>query len=336
MRDCDAVFKLTPNMTDPRLVGFGIGRGARSVLGLKTALDDLSVINGMSLSWRTRPLAKHWKPMPVTGAVHPFNDYPCLELTDPVFSRRAVDALGDMLTANGDLLPLKTDLGEYFLYVVQTKLDVLNVERSRLSRDHDREVAARITYFDFREPALAHASIFRIPEQPNYTLVTDRFKKRVDQAGLNGFEFWKVWPLTENSDWFVEHRTARKKSPTAKLTGEALGVRFTLGGEDPTVAEKKLAAAIEASLATALKVDSLDAPYQGSIELSEFADGEFRVFCTCPNAEQLVEFLKPWLDQVAWDGDVAITKRFGNFYDTKAKEKRVQIRGDSPPSRHRK
>ena len=224
MTTCESVYDLTANMTDPRFRGFIIAPGARSVLGHERAYEDLKVIGGSSLDWQTQPLARHWKPMPVTGPVNEFNDYPCLELTKPVFSRRAVDALGSMLTANGDLLPLKTDVGEYYLYVVQTKLDALNIVRSRLTRcrKDQNATALGIDYFDFDKSKLAGASIFRIPEQPNYTFVTDRFKDRVEQAGLNGFEFAKVWPLPEDSDWFMEHRAQQKRTNAAKLAGEAL------------------------------------------------------------------------------------------------------------------
>jgi len=265
-------------MIDPRFRGFIIGPGATSVLGHETAYEDLKVIDGMSLDWRTQPLAKHWKPMPVVGPVKSFNDYPCLELTKPVFSRRAVDALGDILTANGDLLPLETDVGEYFLYVVQTKIDALNVPGSDVRRNHAKQAAARIVYFDFIPSRLAGAAIFRIPEQPNYTLVTDRFKERVEQAGLNGFEFAKVWPLPAGADWFVEHGKWQAAQKTAKLAGEAVILRFDLRGSVPTAEERDRAVAIEASLAARLKVDSLETPYLGSIEVAEYADGEYRIF----------------------------------------------------------
>jgi hypothetical protein len=327
MSECKAVYKLTCNMTDPRLRAcFVIGPDARSVLGHNTAYEDLKVIDGMSLGWRTQPLAEHWKPMPVAGEVNPCNDYPGLEAIKPVVSRRAVDALGDMLSANGDLLPLNTKIGEYYLYIVQTKIDALNVATSKLSRNRDDKVAAGIDFFDFKESKLAGATIFRIPEQPNYTFVTDRFKARVEQAGLNGFEFAKVWPLPEGSNWLMEHRAWQKQQKATKLAGEAVVLRFTLHGDAPTPSERQLAADIESALRAQLKVESLAAPYLGSIEVAEFTDGEFRVFCTCPSAEALTEFLMPRLEQAACNGDVSITKRFGNLYDKKAKETRIAVR----------
>ncbi len=56
-----------------------------------------------------------------------------------VFSRRAVDALGPMLSDNGELLPLVTEVGDYFAYVCLTKLDVLDQEKSRILRTSAQE-----------------------------------------------------------------------------------------------------------------------------------------------------------------------------------------------------
>jgi hypothetical protein len=329
MSECKAVYTLTCSMIDPRLSEcFVIAPEAQSVLGHEQAVEDLQVIDASSIFWKTQSLAEHWRPMPVVGPVNPFNDYPCLELTEPVFSRRAVDALGDILTENGDLLRLDTTIGEYYLYVVQTKIDALNVLKSDFTRCRKDEAATAlgIDFFDFHQSRLANATIFRIPELPNYTLVTDRFKDRVERSGLNGFEFAKVWPLPEGTDWFKEHRGWQKQQKATKLAGEAIVLRFSLHGDTPSLSEREQAAGIETALAAKLKVDSLESPYRGSIEVAEFAEGEFRIFCTCPSAETLSEFLAPWLETVPWAGDVSLTKRFGNLYDKKAKEKRVAVR----------
>ena len=143
---------------------------------------------------------------------------------------------------------------------------------------------------------------------------------------MNGFEFAKVWPLPEGSDWFKEHSAWQKQQKAAKLAGEAVVLRFTLLGDTPTPSERQRATIIEAALAAQLKVSSLEDPYRGSIEVAEFADGEFRVFCTCPKAEALADFVMPWLEHVDWSGEVSTTKRFGNLYDKKAKEKQVAVR----------
>lgn len=325
----ESVYILKPILDDPRFHGFVIGRNAHSVMGHERAYDDLLVDDGESLDWQPQSLAKRWTPMPVTGPVNPFNDYPCLEVAKPVFSRRAVDVLGEMLTKNGELLPLKTAVGEYFLYIVLTKLNALDLPRSKLVRTSPRKTALDIDYFAFKQSALRGTAIFRVREHPNKYLVTDAFKSRVEQAGLNGFHFIKVWPLPRGASYRRDEIARRRKGKSAKLVGEAVIIRCRLSQPIPSAREKQRADTLKASVQRRLQLGSVVEPYHGSIEAAEFADGEFRVFCTCPSAEVLAEFLMPYLEKTVWDGDVSITKRFGNLYDKGAKEKRVAVLASS-------
>jgi hypothetical protein len=296
------------------------------VLGNERAYDDLLVDNGESLNWQAQSLAKRWKPMPVTGLVNPFNDYPCLEVAEPVFSRRAVDALGEMLTKNGELLPLKTTVGEYFLYIVLTKLNALDLTRSKLVRTSPRKTALDIDYFAFKQSALRGAAIFRVHEHPNKYLVTDAFKARVEQCGLNGFHFIRVWPLPLGASYRRDEIARRRKSRSARLVGEAVIIRCRLTLQTPTAREKKRADSLKAAVQRKLRVGSIAEPYYGSIEAAEFTPGEFRVFCSCPSAEQLAEFLMPTIERAEWAGEVTVTTRLGNLCDKKAKEKRLTVR----------
>lgn len=320
-----AIYILKPNLTDPRFHGF-IFPDAPSLLGLGEAFDDFKVKDGESLDWDPRRLKSVWLPLAVSGPVNAFNDYPCLELSTPVFSRRAVDALGGMLTENGELLPLKTEVGEYYAYVLLTKLDALDLKKSRLLRSRDDATAFDIEYYAFKKSKLTGAAIFRVREHPRKYLVTDSFKARAEQAGLNGLNFIQVWPLPEDIDWATEEAARRKKSKAVKLVGEALILRFRLRNEKPSPREQKNAKKIESSLRSTLNVNSLDDRYWGSVEVAEFQDGEFRIFCTCPNCEELAEYLADWLPQVPWDFDFDIVKRYGNLYDKRAKEQRVSIK----------
>lgn len=328
MNTSKTIFVLKPNLTDPRFRGF-VWPDAPSFLGLDELFCDFEEENGEYLDWRPRQLASVWKPVKVTSPtpVNAFNDYPCLELVTPVFSRRAVDALGEMLTYNGELLPLITDVGEYFAYVCLTKLDVLDQKKSRVLRPREPGTTAfDIEYFAFKKSNLPKADIFRVREHPGIYLVSDAFKARAEEAGLNGLHFIKVWPLPESSDWGMEDAQRLKKSKAVKLVGEALILRLQLKKEKPSTIEKKNAKEIETSLCSKLKVDSLSEKYRGSVEVSEFEDGEFRVFCTCADCEELAEYLADWFEQVPWDHDFDIVKRYGNLYDKKAKEKRVTIK----------
>ena len=330
MQTPSSIFVLEPNLNDPRFHGF-VWPDAPSLLGLKEIFFDFKVENGDKLTWQPRRLQSVWKPLKVRGPVNAFNDYPCLELVTPVFSRRAVDALGSMLSDHGELLPLITDIGEYFAYVCLAKLDVLDLKKSRVLRPSEPgSTAFDIEYFAFRKKQLPDESIFRVPEHPGIYLVSEAFQKRAEEAALNGMTFITVWPLPENSDWGMEEAARRKKSKTVKLVGESLILRLRLKKPKPSPNEKRLASDIEQSLRSTLKVDSLKERYWGSFEVAEFEDGEYRIFCSCPDVDQLAGHLSDWLESVPWENDFDIVKRYGNLFDKKAKEKRIQIRSANP------
>jgi hypothetical protein len=326
MQPPSSIFVLKPNLTDPRFHGF-VWPDAPSLLGLKEIFFDFKVENGDKLTWQPRRLQSVWKPLKVRGPVNAFNDYPCLELVTPVFSRRAVDALGSMLSDHGELLPLITDVGEYFAYVCLAKLDVLDLKKSRVLRPSEPGATAfGIEYFAFRKKQLPDAAIFRVPEHPGIYLVSDAFQKRAEEAALNGMTFIKVWPLPVNSDWKREEAARRKKSKAVKLVGESLILRLRLKKPQPSPKEKRLASDIEQSLRSELHVSSLEQRYWGSVEVTEFEDGEYRVFCSCPSCDQLADHLSDWFESVVWENDFDIVKRYGHLYDKKAKETRIQIR----------
>jgi hypothetical protein len=326
MTRVNSVFKLKPELNDPRFRGFIFGPEKTSRLGLEHVLHDFNPENPMSINWQPRDLSAVWRPLEVVGNVAPFNDYPCLELSTPVFSRRAVDAMGEMLTANGELLPLKTTAGEYYAFNLLTKIDALDLKRSRLSRSNVYEIAGWLHFYTFKTTKTKQATIFRIPESHGGILVTDVFKKRAESASLNGLDFIPVWPLPEGVDWSIERSKRNKKSKTRKLSGQCLILRLRLRSSRPDNREKSLADEILSSLHSVLRVESLSDPYRGMIETSEFEDGEFRIFCSCPDCEQLTDYLSDWFSAVDWNDDFDIVKRYGNLFDATAKEKRLNIR----------
>jgi hypothetical protein len=52
-------------------------------------------------TWKPVSLRETWPTPEVEGNVRKFNDYPCINLSRPAFSQRAVDMLRDVLEPNG-------------------------------------------------------------------------------------------------------------------------------------------------------------------------------------------------------------------------------------------
>jgi hypothetical protein len=151
--------------------------------------------------WFARqPIAAEWRP-PLLRLYDdkkrplPVGDFPSFTALIPVFSERAVEALGDMLRANGELLPVHTATDTYYAFNPLTTLDALDEQDSEIARYPDGAIRS-IQRHVFYQDRLRDATIFQIP-QDLVTFVTDTFVDRVKEAGLLGFRFDLVWPLPE-------------------------------------------------------------------------------------------------------------------------------------------
>ncbi len=180
------VYILTPMLDDPRFDGFEAPMELfRSTPGGKRTSLDCEV---------TR-LAPDWVPPRVSGIVRETNHYPCINLIFPAFSAYAVHCLKDMLTANGELLPLQAESGEFYFYNVTTVADVLDVGNSALSWLKPGIIAAEITSHSFVSARLNELLIFRIPQKPSQIYVTRPFVDSALRWNLTGMRFSKAWPV---------------------------------------------------------------------------------------------------------------------------------------------
>ena len=237
----------------------------------------------------------------------------------PAFSRRACDALRDLLEPNGELLPLDSKAGEYYFYNITTVIDALDLEKSRCAFWCDTPTTAvDIEFFAFHEERLSGTAIFRIIEQPIYTLVTKMFIDRVGDCELNGFHFEKVWPFPEGVNWRLEARQLQRSNPH-HLKRQSVLIQLMLSGRGPKPDELARFAALGDETDALLALDSLDSPYFGRYEGHEIARGEIRMFLSCPTAEALAAKLLPLLGRLNWKGKIFLTKRDGEVQDVEAK-----------------
>jgi len=271
-----------------------------------------------------------WKAPRVVGNVRPFNDFPGLGMAEPVFSERAVKCLRPMLEPNGELLPLNSDLGKYWVFNVQTKCAALDVNRSKVEWwGGDREGAASIKWFAFDEKKLRGFTIFKLREWSAPIFVSQSFRDRVEECGLNGFHFIKVWPYSRGVFWKDEEVKARRARARRKgdLRGETLILRFKLAGPKPSAAENRLIKRFTEELLADLAAQSTPtAPYYGSLESTEVTRGEWRVFLSCGSVDTLVEHPQGWIEGSEWPGQFHIVKRRGHLLDRTAKEERLVIK----------
>lgn len=325
-----AVYKLSEILDDPRFDGFCLDKGVRSLFGNVHPMADFQGTNPLMFSWEPASLSKLWKAPRVVGNVRPFNDYPGLGMAEPAFSERAVECLRSMLEPNGELLPLDSDLGNYWVFNVQTKCSALSVKESKIDWwGEGCEGAISIDRFSFNEKKLRGFTIFKLREWNAPVFVTQAFRDRVEECGLNGFNFIKVWPCPQGVSWKAEEVKARRARAKKKgdLRGETLILRFRLAGSKPNAAETRLIRRFTEDLLADLAVQTTPtAPYYGSLESSELAGGEWRMCLSCGSVDRLVEHLKEWIDGRPWPNQFCIVKRRGHLLDRSAKEERVAIK----------
>ncbi|MEQ1831091.1 MAG: hypothetical protein ABL921_34405 [Pirellula sp.] len=324
----EGVFRLQPVLDDPRFDGLLFETNSKAKLGGSDPWDDFEPQKLPSGEWTIRELANSWIDVEtVKGPVRSFNDYPCVNLDIPAFSARAAKALGPLLKNNGELLPLQHKNGRYFAFNLRNVSDVLRPPTTEFQRDSTNMIV-RIVWYDFYKSKIKDLTIFRTPQYPFEILVTDTFKKRVEECGLNGFNFIKVWPLPKGVDWRdLETKARKNRSTEYKLTGETLILRFRLKGDKPTPTEKKKLAQYDEQLMDLLESQtSMDDPYDGSLDASEYNAGEYRIFLSCPSVDRLTEVLEDWMAANDWPNEFHIVKRWGHLMDTKAKEKRIAMK----------
>ena len=119
----------------------------------------------------------------------PLSDYPVLG-TIPTFSRRAVDALRATLERKGELLPLVSDVGEFYAFNVTNVVDALDQEQSKLVRFQSSGRVMSITPYAFRQEVRSDQMIFKLPQTlRGRPLVTQTFADVAKLAGLTGLLF---------------------------------------------------------------------------------------------------------------------------------------------------
>ncbi len=279
-------------------------------------------------NWTVPRLASQWTPQKVEGRVRPSNDYPCVDMTIPAFSRKAVDALKDMLEANGELLRLESKIGEYYAYNVTTVADVLDRDLSKIKWYSGGSVVANeIKKYVCNSERLKDLSIFRIIEKPSSTFVTQTFVDRVLQCNLQGFNFTKLWTEPGSKPRSTHGDRESDASPVADSTRNTVVILLPLQKNKPNSREKLQIDKIMDELDNILYNQSIDASetYFGSLEGNDTHNGMARLFISCPSADLLVEKLRTWIASLKWRDSISVLKRYGHYQDTKCREEQVTI-----------
>jgi hypothetical protein len=198
----NVLYELEKITDDPTYEGFAFVR-SESLRNKKRLTSDFMPddISMKGRRWSVTLMTPTWIPQQVKGRVRASNDYPCVNLSIPAFSRRALEVLRDLLEPNGELLPLVSSVGEYYAYNVTTVVDLLS-EKSIIQWQDDKKICAvEIAQYEPNVEKMKGLSIFRLVEKPASVFVTQTFCERVQKSSLKGFHFIKLWPLPPGMNW---------------------------------------------------------------------------------------------------------------------------------------
>jgi hypothetical protein len=332
MGSVSAIYELEKILDNPKYEGFAMGEEP-SLRGKRNRYEDLQAeFDSKNGEWVAPRLSSIWKPLRVLGRVRPFNDFPCMGLSYPVFSQRAIDALHIYLEPNGELLPLVTSVGSYYLYNCTTIADVIDFQQSKLSY-LNRNTVMEIDHLCVHEDRLSGLSIFQMRKFPGRCCVTDAVGRHIREARLDGIELRKLWPLPEHVHHWTHYNhpecqdelTAQPAAEVRPIKGNSVVLRLALQGTEPTAEERSRFEEIADQLDAILVNRSKRARYFGNLEITEFVPGEARCFLSCPDADDLAKKLKPWVKALDWRGQKWLLKRYGVFVDTEATEEPVKL-----------
>lgn len=125
------------------------------------------------------------------------SDGPLPDFTDfalrpiPAFSERAIDALGELLSAHGEFVPIAVpEPMRYFAFNATTVVDALDEERSEISRFKSSGRIWKVDRHVLKQSVVDLPPIFKMPQtRVGQTYVNETFVADVERLRLKGFRF---------------------------------------------------------------------------------------------------------------------------------------------------
>ena len=150
------------------------------------------MVNGFTRS-------KEWEPIEVE-IIHEdesgklcYSDAPWLGSHAPIFRRRTLSLLEDLLRGHGEFLPLACEEEDLYVFNVTRLINALDVQNSTVSRFSSGKLM-RITQYSFHEDRLHGAVLFKIPDlRVSPVFCSQIFVDSWRSAGFTGLDFPLIW-----------------------------------------------------------------------------------------------------------------------------------------------
>ncbi|MBV9848803.1 MAG: hypothetical protein JO250_03860 [Armatimonadetes bacterium] len=135
-------------------------------------------------------LLNTWQPVSLKADTRhgKLGDFPKAQVGPPVVSQRAWSVLRPLLGEDVEALPVVVPQGEYLALNILSIIDCLDYECSEVTwfphgSLHD------ITKYCLKPGLAERHSMFKIPEEMTYAIVTEEFRQAINEAGLEGLSF---------------------------------------------------------------------------------------------------------------------------------------------------
>lgn len=138
---------------------------------------------------------KNWNPLKVKRMYdREFSNTPGFSPHIPIFDKKSVSVLNDLLTDNAEILPLDCDEGEFYAINVINVIDCIDYEKSKYKTFRDGKRIMRFTKYVFDEVKIDGLNIFKIKDEPlKRPFVSENFKNKIIDNNLVGFKFELAW-----------------------------------------------------------------------------------------------------------------------------------------------
>ncbi|GAA4737608.1 imm11 family protein [Flavisolibacter ginsenosidimutans] len=147
----------------------------------ETVTNCFEKLNSVMSSWRPLYMFR--------GEPKKHPDFFEIDATSVIaISQKAVDRLKQFLEKDIELLPLETDAGRYYVLNVMNIVDCLNKNESVYTSTNNGLIAA-YTSLEFIQEKIADNVIFKIPELPYHTFITDEIQDRCETEKVKGLMF---------------------------------------------------------------------------------------------------------------------------------------------------
>jgi len=122
-------------------------------------------------------------------------DFSSVGFSFPVVSEAAIQVLNEIVEDKVEFLPVAHETESLFALNITNLLDCIDFDQADVVLHEKYKVVDDIKSYAFKLDMIAEETIFKIPQFKGNTriFVTDKFRDKVLEANLTGFEFEELW-----------------------------------------------------------------------------------------------------------------------------------------------